>query len=296
MVNSMTGFSTLSGHVGDAFWVLEAKSVNARGLDLRMRLAEGGEILEPLLKSAFVKVASRGAVSVFLRVETRSSENTPRLNVDSMKAAIAAIGIVEQAANEQGQTMSPTNAAAVLALRGVFEAGSLSLDKAALIAAVKEGIPQFTEDFANSRAAEGAALKGVLADQITQVDKLTSDAKNAAGARQVFVAQRLRENLELIMSSADGLDASRIEQELAILAVKADITEEIDRLIAHAQAARDLLKQSGAIGRKFDFLMQEFNREANTLCSKSGSTELTRIGLELKTVIDQMREQVQNVE
>jgi uncharacterized protein (TIGR00255 family) len=296
MVNSMTGFATLTGRVGDTSWALEVKSVNARGLDLRMRLADGADILEPLFKTALGKITKRGAVNVFLRVDTRVSETTPRLNIDSMNAAISAIAAIEEAAKEQGQALAPTDAASILLLRGVFDTGPILADSGALVAAVKAAIPQITHAFADSRAAEGTALTAVLANQIEQVAKLTVDAKQAARERQELVAQRLRENMKIIMSTVDDLDAPRLEQELALLAVKADITEEIDRLSAHAQAARDLLASKGAIGRKFDFLMQEFNREANTLCSKSGSTELTRIGLDLKTVIDQMREQVQNVE
>ena len=292
MVDSMTGFATLTGRVGDTFWAREVKSVNARGLDLRMRLADGGEILEPLFKIALGKIAKRGAVNVFLRVDTRVSETTPRLNIDSMNAAISAIATIEEAAKEQGQVLGPTVAASILLLRGVFDTGAVLADSSALVAAVKAAIPQIIRAFADSRAAEGAALTIVLEKQIKQVAKLTINAKQAAGERREVVAQRLRENMELIMSTVGDLDAPRLEQELALLAVKADITEEIDRLIAHTQAARDLLASKGAIGRKFDFLMQEFNREANTLCSKSGSTELTRIGLDLKTVIDQMREQV----
>jgi uncharacterized protein (TIGR00255 family) len=292
----MTGFSTATGRVDDTSWAIEVKSVNARGLDLRMRLADGNDILEPLFKSAIGNIAKRGAISVFLRVDTRTSDAAPRLNTDSMNAAISAITAVENASKDQGQVLAPTNAASILMLRGVFDTGPILADSDALVAAIKVVIPQVCKDFAKSRADEGAALKVVLEDQVEQVSKLTHNAKLVAGERSNAVAQRLRENMDLIMSTAGDLDAPRLEQELALLAVKADITEEIDRLIAHVQAARDLLSSKGAIGRKFDFLMQEFNREANTLCSKSGSSELTRIGLDLKTVIDQMREQVQNVE
>jgi uncharacterized protein (TIGR00255 family) len=296
MVNSMTGFSTVTGNVGDIFWALELKSVNSRGLDMRMRFAEGGEILEPFLKSTLAKIVHRGAVNVNLRVEKRASGASVRVNDDSVNAVIAAIKHVEHLAMQKGQTLAQTTAAEVLKLPGVYEFDGGVLNTETLVTDVKREIPAVVKSFSQSRASEGAAIKSVLEGQIKQVGELTKNAKKAAGERQAFVTEKLRENLALIMSTEHDLEPSRVEQELALLAVKADITEEIDRLIAHVQAARELLKTKGPIGRKFDFLMQEFNREANTLCSKSGSTALTRIGLDLKTVIDQMREQVQNVE
>ena len=296
MVNSMTGFSTITGNVDDIFWALEIKSVNSRGLDIRMRITEGADVLEPYFKSYLSKVVQRGAVNVNLRTEKKASGGLLRINTDSVSAAITAIKQVEEVAKRQGQALAATSAASVLKLPGVYEVGGGLTYATALIADVKAKMPAVMQGFVDSRAAEGTAIAAILEGQINHVDELTRDAKIAAGERQAFVAAKLRENLALIMTNAQDLEPARLEQELALLAVKSDITEEIDRLIAHVHAARDLLKTKGAIGRKFDFLMQEFNREANTLCSKSGSTTLTRIGLDLKTVIDQMREQVQNVE
>ena len=296
MVNSMTGFATLTGQIDDLSWVLEIKSVNARGLDVRMRLSDGGEILEPFIKKKISKMVSRGAVNVFLRTENRTNLGLPHLNSDVLARALEAINQIEDMSNASGHTLSAPSAADVLGVRGVFEPSIQLADTDALVREVSAQIPALINSFIASRAAEGAALQVILAQQIETVATLTKQAKVAAGERQKLVATRLRENLSLIMSQTDGLNAERLEQELALLAVKADISEEIDRLCTHVDAARELLSTSGPIGRKFDFLMQEFNREANTLCSKSGSTELTRIGLELKTVIDQMREQVQNVE
>ena len=238
----------------------------------------------------------RGAVNVNLRVEKRANGASLQVNDDSVGAAITAIKHIEHIAMQKGHTLAPTSAASVLKLPGVCGWRWRRRQCGYLDCRYQRTSVHRYQAFTDSRAAEGAAIGKVLKAQIDQVDTLTQNAKLAAGERQAFVAEKLRENLGLIMSNATDLDSARVEQELALLAVKSDITEEIDRLIAHVQAARDLLKVKGAIGRKFDFLMQEFNREANTLCSKSGSTELTRIGLDLKTVIDQMREQVQNVE
>lgn len=296
MVNSMTGFAAGTGQTDHYSWVFEIKSVNARGLDVRMRFAEGGEQLEPYVKKLITQSVSRGTINVSVRTEYRGQASVPQLDRAALDAALTALHQIEERALQDGQNLAPTTGGALLGLRGVFEPSATQADASEVIEAVKQAAPDVIQEFVKSRADEGAALQTVLAEQIATIGALTQDAKNAAGARADYVAKRLRENLALVMSNVDGLEEARVEQELALLAVKADITEEIDRLTAHVNAAQDLLKTKGAIGRKFDFLMQEFNREANTLCSKSGSSELTRIGLELKTVIDQMREQVQNVE
>ena len=165
-----------------------------------------------------------------------------------------------------------------------------------LLAALRADLDPLLADFAAMRASEGKALAAVISAQISQIDTLTAEAKTAAESRRDDQARVLNDNLARVMSGVAEADPDRVAQELALLVVKADVTEELDRLAAHIAAARTLLAEKGAVGRKFDFLMQEFMREANTLCSKSGNAALTRIGLDLKTVIDQMREQVQNVE
>jgi len=178
----------------------------------------------------------------------------------------------------------------------VMETSAGQDDVAPLLAQLRDEIPGLIEHFVSMRAQEGDALANVLAGQVTQIETLTAEAAKLAEARRESVAETLRKNLARVLDNAAGADPDRVAQELALLAVKADVTEEIDRLGAHVGAARALLDKGGAVGRKLDFLMQEFNREANTLCSKSQSTELTSVGLALKAVIDQMREQVQNVE
>ncbi|HDR29098.1 endoribonuclease YicC domain-containing protein, partial [Rhodovulum sp.] len=163
-------------------------------------------------------------------------------------------------------------------------------------AALLADLDRLIDDFTAMRAAEGAALEALLRDQLAQIADLVKDAARAAEARREHMAESLRANLARVLDNSEGADPDRVAQELAMIAVKSDVREELDRLSAHVEAARALLDADGPIGRKLDFLMQEFNREANTLCSKSQSTPLTRIGLDLKHVIDQMREQVQNVE
>jgi uncharacterized protein (TIGR00255 family) len=195
-----------------------------------------------------------------------------------------------------GVTLGQATASDVLALRGVLDASAVEVDTAALRMAILADLPALLADFNAMRAGEGAALNGVISAQIDRIAGLVAEAQVAASARQGEAASALRDAVARIVSHTDAVDEARLAQELALLAVKNDITEEVDRLTAHVDAARALMAEAGQIGRKFDFLVQEFLREANTLCSKAQSIALTRVGLDLKTVIDQMREQVQNVE
>ncbi|MFT5001151.1 MAG: hypothetical protein ACI875_002161, partial [Planctomycetota bacterium] len=219
------------------------------------------------------------------------------LEQDQLDVVLSALKTAELRAENVDLHLTASSAADILALRGVLDTReSNDGDQSELVNALKAQVVDLTAAFVAARRDEGSALHAILADQLGQIDGLVKAAQMAANARQKQVSENFRENLDKILGNSEGLDEGRIAQELALLAVKADITEEIDRLAAHIEAGAELLNSSGAVGRKFDFLMQEFNREANTLCSKSGSTDLTRIGLDLKTVIDQMREQVQNVE
>ena len=202
----------------------------------------------------------------------------------------------EWSALNNGQMAAVATTADVLAVRGVLEANQQDDDTAPLRALILTDLPGLIADFNAMRAAEGAALQTVIAAQLDRIAALTAQAKAEADTRREASASLLRDALARVLSNAEGVDETRLAQELAMLAVKNDVTEELDRLTAHIAAARDLLAEPGPVGRKFDFLMQEFMREANTLCSKAQALALTRIGLDLKTVIDQMREQVQNVE
>lgn len=195
-----------------------------------------------------------------------------------------------------GVTLGQATAADVISMRGVLETGSLDDDPAPLRAAVLADLPALLAEFSAMRATEGAALAAVIAAQLDQIDALVARAITFADARRTRAPDALRIALARLLGNADGFDETRIAQELAVLAVKQDITEEIDRLAAHITAARALLADTAPVGRKFDFLTQEFLREANTLLSKSQDIALTQVGLDLKAVIDQMREQVQNVE
>jgi uncharacterized protein (TIGR00255 family) len=299
MTLSMTGFAARKGQGAGHSWAWDVRSVNGKGLDLRLRLPDWVDGLELALRSELAKALGRGNVSLSLKITRDSGEEAEaglRLNPTALQAALMALRAVEDHAMNIGVTLGQASAADVLSVRGVVDQSAVEVDTAALRSAILADFPALLADFNAMRAAEGAALAGILTAQITRIADLVAQAKQAAIARQDEAAQSLRDAVARILAQSDVVDPARLAQELALLAVKTDITEEIDRLTAHVQAARDLLAEAGQIGRKFDFLVQEFLREANTLCSKAQSIALTRIGLDLKTVIDQMREQVQNVE
>jgi uncharacterized protein (TIGR00255 family) len=297
MVASMTGQASRTG-VGAGFtWVWDLRSVNAKGLDLRLRLPEGIDGLELQVRTALSARFQRGAITLTLRLSREAEVSPVQVNPQMLAAVLDGLSSVARAAEARGLALRPASAAEVLGFRGVCEAGaSPEADAEGLRAALLADLARLIDDLAAARAAEGAALGQVLATQADLIESLTANAVTEAVARRGAMALNLQENLARVLSNAEGVDATRLAQELAFLAVKADITEETDRLTAHVAAARTLLGSAGAVGRKLDFLTQELNREANTLCSKSQSIALTRVGLDLKTVIDQMREQVQNVE
>lgn len=297
MTISMTGFAAAKGQGAGYAWAWDIRSVNGKGLDLRLRLPDWIEGLEVALRAELARALQRGNVSLALKVsrDTGGAE-VLRVNTDILRAVLLALGTVEQAAMETGVTLAQASQADVLSQRGVLENGADAEDTTALRAAILAGFPALLADLKAMRATEGAALHSVIAAQLDRIATLTQDARIATDARADLQADTLRAQIARIMGNVDGVDLARLAAELALLAVKTDITEELDRLDAHIAAASALLADPGPIGRKFDFLMQEFMREANTLCSKAQSLRLTRIGLDLKTVIDQMREQVQNVE
>lgn len=299
MTISMTGFAARKGQGAGHSWAWDIRSVNGKGLDLRMRLPDWIDGLELALRGELSKALGRGNVALSLKVLREGigeGGEGLRLNQAALQAALAALREVEDQAMKIGVTLGQATASDVLALRGVLDSSAVDVDTAALRGALLADLPALLADFNAMRAGEGAALNGVISAQIDRIAALVTEAQAAASARAGEAASGLRDAIAKILAHTDAADEARLAQELAILAVKNDITEEIDRLTAHVAAARSLMADAGQIGRKFDFLVQEFLREANTLCSKAQSITLTRVGLDLKTVIDQMREQVQNVE
>ncbi|QUJ77675.1 YicC family protein [Sulfitobacter albidus] len=296
MRRSMTGFATHAGAQGPHVWTWELRAVNGRGLDLRVRVPDWLPGLEQSLRKAVGAGVARGNVTLGLRINREDADGGLTVNAAHLNTVLEALATIETAAMDAGVSLAPSNATDIVALRGVLEQAQPEDDNTALAAHLLADFATVLGAFNDMREAEGAALQAVMAGQLDQISALTAEAATLAEARHDLAADTLKRNLARVIDNIDGIDPARIEQELALIAVKADITEEIDRLHAHVAAARELLAGDGPAGRKLDFLMQEFNREANTLCSKAQSTELTRVGLALKAVIEQLREQIQNVE
>ena len=295
-LQSMTGFASVSGQTDGVEWAWEARSVNARGLDLRARLPEGLEGLEARARSEGAKQFKRGNISYSLKMQRPEGNGLAQLNSGALDVMIEATKSARDAALAAGLDLAPVTACDILGLRGVLDHGRRAENSKALEEAVNAGLTDMFLALKASRANEGKALKTILTTQIDQISALLEDARKSDTVRSARTGDILRARVEALLADTKIVDEARLAQELATLAVKADITEEVDRLEAHIASAYALLTENGPVGRKLDFLMQEFNREANTLCSKSGDTALTVAGLELKVVIDQMREQVQNVE
>lgn len=297
MTVSMTGFAARRGAGAGYAWTWDIRSVNGKGLELRLRVPDWVDGLELALRAELQKAMGRGNVSLSLKLsrETGGAEAL-RVNEEILAGVLAALARTEQAAMAAGVTLAQATAADVLAMRGVLETGAAEEDTAPLRAAILADLPALLAAFHAMREAEGAALAAVISGQLDRIGALVAEARSLAEARKEKAGEALRAALARLLDNAEGVDETRVAQELALLAVKQDVTEETDRLAAHVAAARALLAETAPVGRRFDFLMQEFLREANTLLSKSQDLALTRTGLDLKTVIDQMREQVQNVE
>ncbi len=291
---SMTGFAEAHGSRDGARWRWEAKSVNGRGLDLRLRLPPGFDGIEPPARVLAADRFKRGNIQVVLTHESAASERGLRIDAAALASAVK---IAKEVAAETGLRQASIDG--LLALKGVIvQDESMEMDsraRAGRDASILESLAAAFDALARARATEGAKLAVVLDAQITEIARLTAAAGAAAAAQPEALRARLAQQIADLVAPGT-VSAERLEQEIALLAVRADIREELDRLSAHVGEARRLLSSGEAIGRKLDFLSQEFNREANTLCSKSSDIALTRIGLDLKAVIDQFREQAQNVE
>lgn len=294
-IASMTGFARGEGTAESCTWTWEVRSVNARGLEVRCRLPGGFEGLEPSVRACVGRHVRRGSLFVTLALVYGGGRVAVRLNEDVLDRIIAIIP-------ELGRRLPdapPPSAAALLGLKGVIEIEDgtpTGEGRERLDAALRDGLERLLPALVDGRRAEGARLAPVLAGHVGRVGALAESAAALAATQPEAIFQRLKEQIEALLGAQPALPAERLAQEAALLAVKADPREEIDRLRAHAQAAHALLGQDGPIGRQLDFLCQEFNREANTLCAKSSDVALTRIGIDLKTTIDQLREQVQNIE
>jgi uncharacterized protein (TIGR00255 family) len=291
---SMTGFAEAQGSREGARWRWEAKSVNGRGLDLRLRLPPGFDSIEVAARVLASGRFKRGNIQASLTFEAASG--TRGLRIDAAALA-SAVKIAKEVAAETG--LRPASIDGLLALKGVIvQDEGLETDSrehADRDAATLESLAAAFDALARARAGEGAKLAVLLDAQIAEIARLTEAAGAAAATQPTALRDRLKQQIADLLAPGT-FSPERLEQEIALLAVRADIREELDRLKAHVEEARRLLASGEAVGRKIDFLAQEFNREANTLCSKSSDIALTRIGLDLKAVIDQFREQAMNVE
>ena len=296
MIRSMTGFASHSGAKAPFSWSWELRAVNGKGQDIRLRVPDWIEGLEASLRKSLGAETARGNITCNLRLSREEGGATLEVNQTQLGVVLAALHEIEQGAMDAGVSLSPSKATDIVTMRGVLEQAVQEDDAGALAKTLTADFANVLKDFNAMRSSEGAALAQVLEGQLSEVANLTAEAAGLAEARKDEMAETLKRNLARVMDNTEGADEARVAEELALIAVKADVTEEIDRLTTHVQAARDLIGQGGPVGRKLDFLMQEFNREANTLCSKAQHSGLTNIGLALKAVIDQMREQVQNVE
>ncbi len=297
MIQSMTAFASLTGQTGGWSWVWDMRGVNARGLDLRLRLPDGVEGLEAAVRAALAARLARGNVTLNLRLARAEAGLPLALDLAQLDRVLAALEQVQERAFAMGVTLAQATAADVLGQRGVIAQGaSEDQDTSHLFKSLAADLDPLLDAFCAMRRAEGRVLHAVLAAMLDRIAALPDAAATAAEARRGEARAALSAALRRVFEEVPEMDEARIAQELALIAVKSDVTEEIDRLRAHVAAARALMDEPMPAGRKLDFLMQEFNREANTLCSKAQSTDLTRIGLDLKAAIEQMREQIQNVE
>jgi len=291
----MTGFARADGSAETCTWGWEAKSVNGKGLDVRLRLPRGFDALEAPARDRVAKRFKRGNIALNLDITWTRPLSQVRINDDVLDQVLAAVDKVQAACPDA----RPPSVDGILGLRGVLEQiddEPTPDEREALEGDLLAGLEQTLDQLADGREAEGQRLGGVLHDQLAEIETLSEQAGDLASTQPEAIRERLVQQIEQLTLDASAIDAARLAQEAALIMTKADVREELDRLSAHIAAARDLLGEAEPVGRRLDFLCQEFNREANTLCSKSSDTELTRIGLDLKAVIEQFREQVQNIE
>ncbi len=293
-VASMTGFARSGGSDETAAWVWEAKSVNGRGLDVRCRVPAGMDAVDAAAKKSLAQQFARGNINLNLQLSHTKGDADFVVNRAALDRLVAVAG---EYADKPG--IAPARLDGLMGMRGVIETVAAEDDEAlqsARQALILSSLEEVIAGLSAARLEEGARTAVVLASQIDETERLVNAARDHAATQPDAIRARLAEQVAEIIKAGVEADPDRIAQEAALLAVKADIREEIDRLDGHIASAREMLQGGGVIGRRLDFLAQEFNREANTLCSKSADQDLTRIGLDLKTVIDRLREQVQNIE
>ena len=290
----MTGFARSDGLLSGARWAWELRSVNGKGLDIRLRLPPGHDGVEMRARELFAARLSRGNLQATLTVDADSTAQRIKINESVLDEVVRAMERIGGRLQVQPPTLD-----GILSIRGVVEVADAEPDEAARAAfdeAVLTGLDAALSGLIAMRAREGTALGNVLTLRIDETERLVREAEESPARAPETIRERLAEQIALLLDAAPALDPDRLHQEAVLLAAKADIREEIDRLNAHIAAARTLLADGGPVGRRLDFLAQEFNREVNTLCAKSNDRALTATGLAMKAVVDQLREQIQNLE
>ncbi|MGD0722711.1 MAG: YicC/YloC family endoribonuclease [Roseiarcus sp.] len=293
-LSSMTGFARAGGACEPWRWVVELKTVNAKGLDLRLRMPPGFERIEAEARVRLGRELARGTCFVSLNAQREGFTAQARVNKKAMAAILEAV-----AEAAEGTGLAPPTLDGLLAIRGVVEIVEAGDEEPALAAACAGALASLDEALAalvEARRAEGAALAAILGERLAAIGALVEGADESPARRPEAIRARLAQSVAALLEAGRGFDENRLHQEAVLIAAKADIREELDRLKTHVAAARALIEGGGAVGRRLDFLAQELGREANTLCAKANDPTLTAIGLELRAQIEQLREQVQNIE
>ena len=293
-LSSMTGFARGHGVAGRYAWSWEIKSVNAKGLDLRLRLPPGWDAVEVLVRTRAAEKLARGTVYATLTVERKGVPPTVKVNEPVLNAVLATLKSLESRLEA-----APPSLDGILALKGVIEVteeDESEDERRAAEVAIIAGFNKLIADLTAVRREEGATLGRLLDTRLTEIAALAARADAAPGRKPEAIKARLAEQVATLLASSERFDADRLHQEAILIASKADIREELDRLASHVAQAQKLLADGGPVGRRLDFLAQELNRESNTLTAKASDLALTKIGLELKSVVEQFREQVQNLE
>jgi uncharacterized protein (TIGR00255 family) len=293
-IASMTGFAREAGVTGPYQWAWEIKTVNGRGLEIRVRTPSGLDAMGEEARGQILKTLTRGQGQLNLSISKASSSPKLKVNQDVLQSLLSAIGGLTLPDN-----VKPASLDGLLSVRGVVELDEDVVDPGQdeiLAAALRGGVAKLIESLKAARLKEGQALAAVLNQQLDTIAALVAEAEACPARQPEAIRTRLEAQIAELLEGKSSLDPARLHQEAVLIAARADIREEIDRLRAHVDAARGLVGEGGPVGRRLDFLAQEFGREANTLCAKANDVALSRIGLELKAVIEQFREQVQNVE
>ena len=293
-LSSMTGFARSHGASGPYVFEWELKSVNAKGFDLRMRLPPGWDEIEALAKKRAGELLSRGTVYANLSVKRANAATVVRINEDVLASIVRVAGELSGRIDAVAPSID-----GLLGIKGVIEVVEPESDEAedtAAKAAVAAAFEQALADLVAMRRREGVTLGQILSQRMEEIERLAKRAEAAPGRKPEAIKARLAEQIAALLETSDRFDPDRLNQEALLIAAKADIREELDRIASHVSQAREMIGKGGPVGRRLDFLAQEFNREVNTCCSKSNDLELTNTGLEMKNVVEQFREQVQNLE